>query len=167
MLSLLCGFGRRFESAPLPPQVVVQPVSRDEAGPYTAGDRLQLVLANQRANLVLRTAELGSDLADGEGCGRVHTRSMDCSRSGAAILGDEMTGEIDAMGKRKDGLDAFLDEKVAEGFTIETRTDTHAIVFRRPKGLRRFTSGHDPGRFVVEVDEDGRATMRDAEPRRS
>ena len=78
-----------------------------------------------------------------------------------------MAGEINAMGKRKAGLDAFLDEKLAEGFTIETRTDTHAIIFRRPKGLRQFTSGHDPGRFVVEVDEDGRATMRDAEPRRS
>jgi hypothetical protein len=78
-----------------------------------------------------------------------------------------MAGEIDAMGKRKEGLDAFLDEKLAEGFTIETRTDTHAIIFRRPKGLRQFMSGHDPGRFVVEVDEDGRATMRDAEPRRS
>jgi hypothetical protein len=78
-----------------------------------------------------------------------------------------MAGEIDAMGKRKDGLDAFLDEKVAEGFTVEVRTDTHAIIFRRPKGLRRFTSGRDPGRFVVEVDQDGRATMREAEPRRS
>jgi hypothetical protein len=78
-----------------------------------------------------------------------------------------MAGEIDPMGARKDGLDAFLDEKLAEGFTIETRTDTHAIISRRPKGLRRFTSGADPGRFVVEVDEDGRATMRDAEPRRS
>lgn len=78
-----------------------------------------------------------------------------------------MTGEIDAEGTRKEGLDAFLAEKVAEGFTVETRTDTHAIVFRRPKGLRRFTSGKDPGRFVVEVDEDGRATMREAEPRRS
>ena len=30
-----------------------------------------------------------------------------------------MAGEIDAMGKRKAGLDAFLDEKLAEGFTIE------------------------------------------------
>jgi hypothetical protein len=78
-----------------------------------------------------------------------------------------MAGEIDPMGTRKDGLDAFLDEKIAEGFTIETRADTHAIVFRRPKGLRRFTSRDDPGRFVVEVDEDGRATMRPAEPRRS
>jgi hypothetical protein len=78
-----------------------------------------------------------------------------------------MPGEIDTDGTRKDGLDAFLEQKVAEGFTVESRTDTHAIVARRPKGLRRFTSGKDPGRFVVEVDEDGRATMRDAEPRRS
>jgi hypothetical protein len=78
-----------------------------------------------------------------------------------------MAGEIDPMGTRKEGLDAFLDEKLAEGFTIEARTDTHAIIFRRAKGLRRFMSGPDPGRFVVEVDEDGRATMRKAEPRRS
>ncbi len=77
-----------------------------------------------------------------------------------------MAGEIDPIGTRKDGLDAFLDEKLAEGFTIETRTDTHAIIFRRLKGLRRFTSGDDPGRFVVEVDEGGRVTMRKAEPRR-
>jgi hypothetical protein len=78
-----------------------------------------------------------------------------------------MGGGVDPTGTRKDGLDAFLDEKLAEGFTIERRTDTHAIIFRRPKGVRRFTSGADPGRFVVEVDEDGHATMREAEPRRS
>jgi hypothetical protein len=78
-----------------------------------------------------------------------------------------MAGEIDPIGTRKDGLDTFLEEKLAEGFTIETRTDTHAIISRRPKGLRRFTSGDDPGRFVVEVDAVGRATMRQAEPRRS
>ncbi len=78
-----------------------------------------------------------------------------------------MAGEIDPMGTRKNALDAFLDEKLAEGFTIETRTDTHAIIFRRPKRLRRFTSGDDPGRFVVEVDEDGAPTIRPAEPRRS
>jgi hypothetical protein len=78
-----------------------------------------------------------------------------------------MAGEIDSDGTRKDALDAFLAQKVEEGFAVETRTDTHAIVFRRPKGLKRFTGGKDPGRFVVEVDEDGRATMRDAEPRRS
>ena len=76
-------------------------------------------------------------------------------------------GEIDPLGTRKDGLDAFLDEKVGEGYTIETRSGTHAIIARRPKGLKRFTSGADPGRYVVEVDEDGIAKMRPAEPRRA
>jgi hypothetical protein len=76
-------------------------------------------------------------------------------------------GEIDARGARKEGLDAFLEQKVEEGYTIETRTDTHAIIVRRPKGLKRFTSGADPGRYVVEVDEAGVASMRPAEPRRT
>jgi hypothetical protein len=76
-------------------------------------------------------------------------------------------GEIDPQGTRKGGLDAFLDQKVDEGYTIETRTDTHAIIARRPRGLKRFTSGADPGRYVVEVDEHGVATMRPAEPRRA
>ena len=77
-----------------------------------------------------------------------------------------LVGEIDPLGTRRDGLDTFLDKKVKEGYTIETRADTHAIISRRPKGLKRFTSGADPGRYVVEVDEDGSATMRPAEPRR-
>lgn len=76
-------------------------------------------------------------------------------------------GEIDPLGTRRDSLSAFLDQKVEEGYTIETRMDTHAIISRRPKGLQRFTGGADPGRFVVEVDEDGVATMRPAEPRRT
>ena len=76
-------------------------------------------------------------------------------------------GEIDPLGTRRDGLDAFLERKLEEGYELEARTDTHAIIFRRPKGLKRFTSGADPGRYVVEVDEDGIATMRPAEPRRT
>ncbi len=76
-------------------------------------------------------------------------------------------GEIDPEGTRRVGLDAFLDQKLDEGYVIETRTDTQAVIFRRPRGLRRFTSGADPGRYVVEVDEDGTATMRAAEPRRA
>jgi hypothetical protein len=80
-----------------------------------------------------------------------------------AFLGSSGT-PIDS---RSDGLDAFLDQKVEEGYTIETRTDTHAIITRRPKGLRRFTSGADPGRYVVEVDEDGIAKIRPAEPPRT
>ena len=76
-------------------------------------------------------------------------------------------GEIDPLGARRDGLDAFLDQKVEEGYLVETRTDTHAIISRRPKGLKRFSGGPDAGRYVVEVDEDGIATMRPAEPRRT
>ena len=76
-------------------------------------------------------------------------------------------GEVDPLGTRRDALDAFLDQKVKEGYVIETRTDTHAIVSRRPKGLKRFRGGEDPGRYVVEVDEAGTATMRPAEPRRT
>ena len=76
-------------------------------------------------------------------------------------------GEIDPLGARRDGLDVFLDRKVQEGYVIETRSDTHAIIFRRPKFLERFTSGPDPGRYVVQVDEDGISTMRPAEPRRT
>jgi hypothetical protein len=76
-------------------------------------------------------------------------------------------GEVDPLGTRKDALDVFLDQRVSEGYVIETRTDTHAIISRRPKGLKRFTSGADPGRYVVEVDEAGSATMRPAEPRRT
>ena len=76
-------------------------------------------------------------------------------------------GEIDPLGTRREGLDAFLNNKVEEGYAVETRTDTHAIISQRPKGLKRFTSGEDPGRYVVEVDEDGSVTMRPAEPRRT
>ena len=74
-------------------------------------------------------------------------------RMGPMEYSGAMTGEIDPLGTRKDGLDAFLDERIAEGFAVETRTDTHAIIIRRPKGIGRFRSGDDPGRYVVEVDE--------------
>jgi hypothetical protein len=76
-------------------------------------------------------------------------------------------GEIDPSGTRRDSLDAFLAQKVEEGYAIETRAETHAIIFRQPKGLKRFTSGRDPGRYVVQVDQHGTATMRPAEPRRA
>ncbi len=94
----------------------------------------------------------------------VHAR-IPATEAWPAIL--TSVGEIDPLGTRQDSLDAFLDQKVEEGYAIETRTDTHAIVSRRPKGLKRFMSGADPGRYVVEVDEDGIATMRPAEPRRA
>jgi hypothetical protein len=39
-----------------------------------------------------------------------------------------MAGAIDPLGERKNALDAFLETKVAEGFRVETHTDTHAII---------------------------------------
>jgi len=75
-------------------------------------------------------------------------------------------GEIDPLGRRKNALDAFLEQKVAEGYTIETRTDTHAIIEARQWFWSRLRRG-GPRRHVVQVDEDGRVTMSTAEPRRS
>ncbi len=77
-----------------------------------------------------------------------------------------MAGAIDPLGRRKQALDRFLEERVAQGFTIETRTDTHAIVARRRRrfwGLLR----QDDDRYVVEVDEDARVTMSTAEALRT
>jgi hypothetical protein len=71
---------------------------------------------------------------------------------------------------RRRALTAFLDERVREGYRIETRTDTHAIIgppdrrrslrhaFRRPGSLAR---------QVVAVDADGAVSVRSAEPLRS
>ena len=78
-----------------------------------------------------------------------------------------VAGEVDPFGKRKNALDAFLEKKVLEGFTIETHTDTHAII---TEAGQRFWSRLRHGgcrRHVVQVDEDGRVTMSAAEPRRS
>ena len=77
------------------------------------------------------------------------------------------TGGIDQHGERASALDAFLEQKIAEGFGIETHTETHAIVVERPnRRWARFRSG-EGGRFVVEVDEHGTVTMSPAEPKRS
>src|SRR6266496_6499724 len=73
-----------------------------------------------------------------------------------------MAGAIDPLGKRKNALDAFLETKVAEGFRIETHTDTHAIIIvgghRKPlwSRFRRHGAG---SRYVVSVDEHGEVTM--------
>ena len=73
----------------------------------------------------------------------------------------------DPHSQRKDALDAFLEQKVREGFAIETHTETHAIIAERPKGLLARFRGGDDGRYVVEVDEHGAVTMSPAEPIRS
>jgi hypothetical protein len=65
-----------------PAKVVVELVARNEARPDPAGDRPQFPVADESANLVLGAAELGRNLADGEGCRPVHTQSIPDARPG-------------------------------------------------------------------------------------
>ena len=70
---------------------------------------------------------------------------------------------------RRDALTAFLETRVDEGFTIESRTPTQAIVVpaRTWSLLARFRKADSPGRQVVQVDVDGTVTMSPANPLRS
>ena len=81
-----------------------------------------------------------------------------------------MAGAIDPLGQRKNALDAFLERKVAEGFRIETHTDTHAIIIvggHRAPLWSRFRKHGAGSRYVVSVDERGEVTMIPAEPKRN
>ena len=71
---------------------------------------------------------------------------------------------------RKDALTAFVEARVREGYRIETRTDTHAIIAPAPQGrslLDRLRNPKASARQVISVDEEGNVTMRPAEPLRS
>jgi hypothetical protein len=70
---------------------------------------------------------------------------------------------------RRDALTAFLETRVDEGFTIESRTPTQAILVpaRSWSVLSRFRKTGSPGRQVVSVDVAGNVTMSPAEPLRS
>jgi hypothetical protein len=69
---------------------------------------------------------------------------------------------------RKNALTTFLDARVDEGFRIETRADTHAIIVPaagRWSFLERLRKA--PARHVVSVDQHGHVTMAPAEPLRT
>ena len=71
---------------------------------------------------------------------------------------------------RKSALTAFLDAREREGYRVETRTDTHAIIApadRRRSFLGLLRKPTLPARQVVSVDSDGEVSMRPAEPLRS
>ena len=80
-----------------------------------------------------------------------------------------MTSSSDPQAElRKNALTAFLDARVAEGFRIETRADTHAIIVpggRRWSFLERLRKA--PARHVISVDQHGQVTMAPAEPLRT
>lgn len=71
---------------------------------------------------------------------------------------------------RRRSLTAFLDERMREGYSVETRTDTHAIIGppERRRSLRDLLRKPSPlERQVVSVDRDGQVSVRPAEPLRS
>jgi hypothetical protein len=71
---------------------------------------------------------------------------------------------------RKGALTAFLESRVSEGFRIETRTDTHAIVAPADRGrsfLDHLRKARPPARQVISVDAHGEITEAPAEPLRS
>ena len=80
-----------------------------------------------------------------------------------------MTSSSDPQAElRKNALTAFLDARVDEGFRIETRADTHAIIVpgsRRWSFLDRLRK--PPARHVISVDQHGQVTMAPAEPLRT
>lgn len=76
----------------------------------------------------------------------------------------------DGETKRREALGAFLDERVAEGFRVESRTDTQAIIAparARLSFLDRFRKSETMERRVVSVDVDGNVTTSPAQPLRS
>jgi len=87
----------------------------------------------------------------------------------AIDLGGNVTSPTDSQEEmRKSALTAFLEARVNEGFRIETRTDTHAIIVpaaRRWSFLSPFRK--PPARQVISVDEHGKVTTAAAEPLRS
>ena len=82
-----------------------------------------------------------------------------------------MTRASDAREEiRKSALTAFLDARAGEGYRIETRTDTHAIIVPADRGwsvLGRLRKTKPPARQVISVDEHGEVTMAPAEQLRS
>lgn len=71
--------------------------------------------------------------------------------------------------RRKAALTAYLDARVGDGYRIETRTDTHAIIApaRKRRSFLRLLKRDDLARQVISVDSDGNVTARPAEPLRS
>lgn len=70
---------------------------------------------------------------------------------------------------RRRALSAFLDARVLEGYRVETRTDTHAIIgpAKRRRSFLQFRKQRVLTRQVLSVDGDGVVTTRPAEPLRS
>lgn len=69
-----------------------------------------------------------------------------------------------ATDNRKVALEAFLADYESRGFRLESRTDTQAILVRRPRLARLARRGGN--RIVIWVDEHGAVESRPIEARR-
>jgi hypothetical protein len=68
---------------------------------------------------------------------------------------------------RSAALDAYLERRSSQGFTVETRTGVQAVIVRRHRlylVLRLFARARAEQRLVVSVDQDGEVTSLAAEP---
>src|SRR5690242_11740244 len=116
--------------------------SRTGESHRTADERDRIADERERiADERERIADEREQIADSANFFSLKRRGSPCGTTTLSVIDaaceTPSMGEIDPGGTRKDGLDAFLDQRIAEGYLIETRTDTHAIISRRPKGLKR------------------------------
>jgi hypothetical protein len=68
---------------------------------------------------------------------------------------------------RSAALDAYLAQRAAQGFRIETRSTAQAVIVRRHRlysVLRVVARGRAEERLVVSVDKDGEISSLAAEP---
>jgi hypothetical protein len=68
---------------------------------------------------------------------------------------------------RSAALDAYLAQRAAQGFRIETRSGAQAVIVRRHRlhsVLRVFAPGRAEERLVVSVDQFGKVSSLAAEP---
>jgi hypothetical protein len=78
----------------------------------------------------------------------------------------EPTGPAD---RRWAALDAHIARRTAQGFRVETRSGTQAVLVRRHPlyfALRWFAHGLAEQRYVVSVDQHGEVASEVAEPLR-
>jgi len=68
---------------------------------------------------------------------------------------------------RRDALTAFLDARMAEGYLVESRTDTQAVIVEGGSFFARFRPRPTRLRQVVAVDAGGDVTVGPAVPLRS
>ncbi len=69
---------------------------------------------------------------------------------------------------RRNALDAFLAARIEDGWRVESRTPTQAIIVSKEGLLGRFSKpSKDQVRQVVVVDEHGEVTTTAAQPLRS